>query len=300
MDARPDRRAGPARGGPAPPGAGAHPRLPAQDHRAREGRLSDEDRQARDRPGQRSLQPRRASARACSRGGVSDVIVRLDDRHRPRRLGRELQRRRHALGRGGGPGHGALRRRPRSLAHRGDRPRRVPHRACGTTAATTGNFAFAGIDMALWDLCGKECGQPLYRLFGGPMRRQRRLFLLPRPGTPEEVPSTGRLDGVARGYGCLLPQGRRRRARRRRRCSPPCATRSGPSAKIRIDANEAWSVPEAVRLLTALARALRPRLRRGAGAGSSRSTLMRDAARSACRWRSAPTRAWAARPTCCA
>ena len=28
----------------------------------------------------------------------------------------------------------------------------------------TGNFAFAGIDTALWDLCGKECGQPLYRL----------------------------------------------------------------------------------------------------------------------------------------
>src|SRR4051795_10974044 len=34
----------------------------------------------------------------------------------------------------------------------------------------TGNFAFAGIDTALWDLCGKECGQPLYRLFGGAMR----------------------------------------------------------------------------------------------------------------------------------
>ena len=28
----------------------------------------------------------------------------------------------------------------------------------------TGNFAYAGIDQALWDLCGKECGQPLYRL----------------------------------------------------------------------------------------------------------------------------------------
>jgi glucarate dehydratase len=36
--------------------------------------------------------------------------------------------------------------------------------------AMTGNFAFAGIDMALWDLCGKACGQPLYRLFGGAVR----------------------------------------------------------------------------------------------------------------------------------
>ncbi|HCK52489.1 MAG TPA: hypothetical protein DIC23_04670, partial [Planctomycetaceae bacterium] len=35
--------------------------------------------------------------------------------------------------------------------------------------AMTGNFAFAGIDQALWDLCGKDCGQPLYRLMGGPL-----------------------------------------------------------------------------------------------------------------------------------
>ena len=34
----------------------------------------------------------------------------------------------------------------------------------------TGNFAYAGIDMALMDLCGKQCGQPIYRLLGGAMR----------------------------------------------------------------------------------------------------------------------------------
>lgn len=37
----------------------------------------------------------------------------------------------------------------------------------------TGSFlldAMAGIDLAIWDLCGKACGQPVYRLLGGPCR----------------------------------------------------------------------------------------------------------------------------------
>ncbi len=36
--------------------------------------------------------------------------------------------------------------------------------------AMTANFAYAGIDMALWDLCGRAVGQPLHRLFGGAVR----------------------------------------------------------------------------------------------------------------------------------
>jgi L-alanine-DL-glutamate epimerase-like enolase superfamily enzyme len=35
-----------------------------------------------------------------------------------------------------------------------------------------GNFAFAGIDMALWHLCGKACDQPVYNLLGGLRRRE--------------------------------------------------------------------------------------------------------------------------------
>ena len=53
--------------------------------------------------------------------------------------------------------------------------------------ATTGNFAFAGIDMALWDLCAKACGQPLYRLLGGAVRDTVDYFYYLSWGTPEEV-----------------------------------------------------------------------------------------------------------------
>ena len=51
----------------------------------------------------------------------------------------------------------------------------------------TGNFAFAGIDMALWDLCGKACGQPVHRLFGGPVQEEIEYFYYLAQGTPDEL-----------------------------------------------------------------------------------------------------------------
>lgn len=53
--------------------------------------------------------------------------------------------------------------------------------------AMTGDFAFAGIDMALWDLCGKACRQPLYRLFGGAVRDVVDYFHYLSWGSPGEV-----------------------------------------------------------------------------------------------------------------
>lgn len=111
----------------------------------------------------------------------------------------------------------------------------------------TGNFAFAGIDMALWDLCGQDASQPLHRLFGGPVQEEIEYFYYLAQGSPEEL-SRQCADGIARGYRCFyLKVGIDSAAEEA--MLEAVRTAIGPQARIRIDANEAWSVPEAVYLL---------------------------------------------------
>ena len=94
----------------------------------------------------------------------------------------------------------------------------------------TGNFAFAGIDMALWDLCGKACGQPLHRLFGGPVQDEIDYFYYLAQGTPDELRAQC-ADGVERGAiaastsrSASTPWPRRRCSRR---SAPPSGRRLG-------------------------------------------------------------------------
>jgi L-alanine-DL-glutamate epimerase-like enolase superfamily enzyme len=111
----------------------------------------------------------------------------------------------------------------------------------------TGNFAFAGIDMALWDLCGKDCGKPLYKLFGGSLRAEVEYFFYLAVGTPDDVAEQCRA-GVERGYDCFyLKVGVDAEAEEAMLAAIRAAI--GPGRKIRIDANEAWSLAEATRHL---------------------------------------------------
>jgi len=113
--------------------------------------------------------------------------------------------------------------------------------------AMTGNFAFAGIDMALWDLCGKACGQPLYRLFGGAMREEVDYFYYLERGDGEAIARQAS-DGVARGYSVFyLKVGLDAHAE----AVMLDALRQtiGPERRIRIDANQAWGLAEARRRL---------------------------------------------------
>jgi len=111
----------------------------------------------------------------------------------------------------------------------------------------TRNLAYSGIDMALWDLCGKACGQPLYRLFGGAQRESVDYFYYVHDDRPEEVARQGR-EGTERGYRVFYAKAGVD-ARREEACLRALRDAIGPDRKIRIDCNMAWSPARAVRLL---------------------------------------------------
>jgi glucarate dehydratase len=112
----------------------------------------------------------------------------------------------------------------------------------------TGNFAFAGIDMALWDLCGKACGQPLYRLFGGALRKEVEYFYYLAAAAPDDIAAQCR-KGMERGYSVYYLKVGVDEALEERILEAIRST-IGATGKIRLDANEAWSVPTAARLLS--------------------------------------------------
>ena len=113
--------------------------------------------------------------------------------------------------------------------------------------AMTGNFAYAGIDMAMWDLCGKQAGEPLYRLLGGALREEVDYFYYLHWGDAAEIEVQAKA-GVSRGYTVFyLKVGVDTAAETAMLDALRRAI--GPSRKIRIDANMAWSVPEAAGIL---------------------------------------------------
>lgn len=117
--------------------------------------------------------------------------------------------------------------------------------------AGTGNFAFAGIDMALWDLRGRAAGVPLYRLLGGRRRESVDYFYyLHRAGNDELRRQCE--EGLAAGYGVFylkvgLDEDRDERMVRALREA------LGQGPLIRLDANGAWTVGQARRMLQRLA-----------------------------------------------
>jgi L-alanine-DL-glutamate epimerase-like enolase superfamily enzyme len=113
----------------------------------------------------------------------------------------------------------------------------------------TGNFAWAGIDMALWDICGRACGQPLWRLLGGLQQREATYFYYLARGS-REILTAQVAQGRAAGYEVFyLKVGLDDAEDLAMVAAVREALGAGP--RLRLDANGSWSLPQANRNLRA-------------------------------------------------
>ncbi len=127
---------------------------------------------------------------------------------------------------------------------------RLWHHGLWSWRQHTACFAYPGIDLALWDLCGKESGQPLYKLFGGKVRESASYFFYCSQGTPERISEQAR-EGVSKGFRVFyLKAGLNIDAEVE--MVRTLRETIGAKAKIRLDANGAWKVNEALRNLERL------------------------------------------------
>lgn len=106
--------------------------------------------------------------------------------------------------------------------------------------------AKAAADMALWDLYGKKYGMPVYKMLGG-CRNKIVTDITISVNPPEEM-ARDAINAMERGYDTLkVKVGIDPSLDVARLAAIRDAV--GPAPKIRIDANQAWSPKQAVRLL---------------------------------------------------
>ena len=118
--------------------------------------------------------------------------------------------------------------------------------------AGTGNFAWAGIDMALADICGQAAGQPLWRLLGGAVRSDVTLLLLPRARRRRRAARAGR-GGPRRPATTSSTSRSGWTTRDDLRMVATLREALGAGPRLRLDVNSNWSVPQALRMLERLA-----------------------------------------------
>jgi L-alanine-DL-glutamate epimerase-like enolase superfamily enzyme len=114
----------------------------------------------------------------------------------------------------------------------------------------TGNFAWAGIDMALWDICGRACGQPLWRLLGGLRQQEATYFYYLARDTPEKLRAQVD-DGLAAGFEVFYLKVGLDDADDIELVST-AREALGTVPRLRLDANGSWTIPQALRNLAAM------------------------------------------------
>src|SRR5262249_26850527 len=107
--------------------------------------------------------------------------------------------------------------------------------------AGTGNFAWAGIDMALWDICGRACGQPLLRLLAGLQEREPTYFYYLARDSQESLRAQVD-DGLKAGFAVFYLKVGLGDAEDIEMVSS-VREYLGPEPRLRIDANGSWTLP---------------------------------------------------------
>jgi L-alanine-DL-glutamate epimerase-like enolase superfamily enzyme len=108
-------------------------------------------------------------------------------------------------------------------------------------------YAFSGIEMALWDLLGKRCGQPVWRLLGGGNAGRLGAYAsLLSYGGDLDLVARNTADAYARGY-------RHIKLHEVTRDAVLAARSAAPDAAIMLDVNCAWTPPVARAMAASLA-----------------------------------------------
>ena len=113
------------------------------------------------------------------------------------------------------------------------------------------NQALAGLEMALWDIVGKACGQPVHRMLGGKFQERVSCFAFLQGNDPEKLAADAR-RWREQGFEVIYVKvglGRERDLA----CVEAVRAAVGEGPKLRVDANQAWQVGEAIHMLHALA-----------------------------------------------
>lgn len=131
----------------------------------------------------------------------------------------------------------------------GEDPRELSRLVERMDAALYGSEpAKAGVEMALWDILGKDLGAPVYRLLGGKVRDRIPLSHSITFGAPEEMAAFA-AERVAEGFRTVkakVGQGHDRDV------AAIAAIREaiGPDKRLRVDANMAWrSAKQAIAII---------------------------------------------------
>jgi len=113
------------------------------------------------------------------------------------------------------------------------------------------NLVLTGLEMALWDVIGKSMGCPVYQLLGGVYREEVDYFGFLQGNTADELTRSAE-DAVAAGFSVIYMKVGRGEERD---MANVAAVRDGiGDRRLRLDANEAWDVGTAIRMINRLAR----------------------------------------------